>query len=111
MPRPCKKRMICLNLQSLYFSPCESFDVAPDDVVMEVDEIEAVRLADFKGKYQEDAARRMGISRATFSNTIKRAHHKISTALLKGKAIRINCPKMAKKMDLAQGEKMREIRY
>ena len=65
------------------------------EIVLEVDEMEAVRLADLEGKYQEDAAQMMGVSRATFSNIINRAHAKIAEALIKGKALRINCPRFA----------------
>lgn len=57
--------------------------------------MEAVRLADLEGKYQVEAARQMGVSRPTFSNIINRAHGKIAEALIKGKALRINCPRFA----------------
>jgi predicted DNA-binding protein (UPF0251 family) len=70
-----------------------------DEVVLEVDELEAVRLADLEGQYQEDAAVKMKISRQTFGNIIDRAHAKIAEALIKGKALRINCPKFAKKFN------------
>ena len=71
------------------------------EVVLEVDEIEAVRLADFDGEYQAVAAKKMGISRPTFGNIINRAHQKIAEALIEGKAIRINCPRLVKKMQCA----------
>ncbi len=69
------------------------------EIVLEVDEMEAVRLADLEGKYQEDAAAQMGISRPTFGNIINRAHVKIAEALIRGKALRINCPRFAKKLN------------
>ena len=55
------------------------------EIVLEVDEMEAVRLADLEGQYQEDAAAQMGISRPTFGNIINRAHAKIAEALIRGK--------------------------
>ena len=69
------------------------------EIVLEVDEMESVRLADFEGEYQDAAAKQMGVSRATFSNIINRAHGKIAEALLKGKALRINCPKFFRKVN------------
>ena len=75
------------------------------EIVLEVDEMEAVRLADLESKYQEDAARQMGVSRATFSNIINRAHAKIAQALIKGKALRINCPRFAKQLN----QQMKEV--
>jgi uncharacterized protein len=98
MARPCKKRTVCLKLKAGYFRPEEFAKPGPVDVVLEVDEIEAVRLADLDEEYQVAAARKMGVSRSTFSNIISRAHHKIAEALIQGKAIRINCPKLVKKM-------------
>lgn len=59
------------------------------EIVLEVDEIEAVRLADLEGMYQEEAAAQMGISRATFGNTIHRAHQKIAEALIQQKALKL----------------------
>ena len=54
-----------------------------------LDELEAVRLADFDGLYQEDAAKKMNISRQTFGNIIERAHKKIADVLLHAKALKI----------------------
>jgi len=54
-----------------------------------VDELEAVRLADFEGLYQEDAAERMKVSRQTFGNIIISAHKKIADALIHGKVLKI----------------------
>jgi predicted DNA-binding protein (UPF0251 family) len=54
-----------------------------------LDEFEAVRLADYEGLYQEDGARRMKISRATFGRILAGAHRKIAECLVKGKALRI----------------------
>jgi uncharacterized protein len=98
MARPCKKRTICLKLKAGYFRPEMLSRSGRLEVVLEVDEIEAVRLADFDGEYQAVAAKKMGISRPTFGNIINRAHQKIAEALIEGKAIRINCPRLVKKM-------------
>jgi predicted DNA-binding protein (UPF0251 family) len=58
-----------------------------DSVEIGLDEVEALRLADREGLYQEAAAARMGISRPTFSRLIESARRKLAEALLEGKMI------------------------
>jgi predicted DNA-binding protein (UPF0251 family) len=60
-----------------------------EEVNLALDELEAVRLADLEGLYQEDAAKKMNISRQTFGNIVNSAHKKIADALLNGKALKI----------------------
>jgi uncharacterized protein len=99
MPRPCKKRTVCLDLKAAYFKPRGIPINKLSEVILETDEMEAVRLADLEGKYQEVGAAQMGISRQTFGNIIDRAHNKIAEALIRGKALRINCPKFTKQFN------------
>jgi len=58
-------------------------------VTLALDEVEALRLADLKGLYQEQAAGQMKISRSTFSRIIEQARWKVADALVHGKALRI----------------------
>jgi len=60
-----------------------------EEVNLALDELEAVRLADLEGLYQEDAAKKMNISRQTFGNVINSAHKKIADVLLNSKALKI----------------------
>lgn len=60
-----------------------------DEVVLTLDEFEAIRLADYAGLYQEDAAQRMGVSRQTFGRIIESAHQKISDVLINSRALMI----------------------
>lgn len=60
-----------------------------DEVVMTLDEFEALRLADLEKLYHERAAAQMHVSRPTFSRIIDSAHTKIADALVHGKALRI----------------------
>ena len=99
MPRPCKKRKVCLDLKAAYFKPRGIPMTELLEIVLEVDEAEAIRLADLEGQYQEEAALQMRVSRPTFSNITNRAHAKIAEALIMGKALWINCPKFAKKFN------------
>jgi predicted DNA-binding protein (UPF0251 family) len=60
-----------------------------EEINLALDELEALRLADLDEMYQEDAAKKMGISRQTFGNIISSAHKKIADALLNAKALKI----------------------
>ncbi|NTU93450.1 MAG: DUF134 domain-containing protein [Chlorobiaceae bacterium] len=57
------------------------------NVVLSVDEIEAIRLADMLGLYQADAAEKMMVSRQTFGRIIQSARKKVAEALVEGKTI------------------------
>lgn len=58
-----------------------------EEVVLTDDELEAVRLADVEGLYQEQAAEQMAVSRQTFGRILESAHTKIGDALVNGKAL------------------------
>lgn len=60
-----------------------------ESIAMTLDELEALRLADLEGLYQEEAAARMGVSRSTFSRIVAAAHRKVAAALVQGKALTI----------------------
>jgi predicted DNA-binding protein (UPF0251 family) len=60
-----------------------------EEVVLSVDEFEAIRLADLEGLYQEQAAERMKISRQTFGRIIESAHKKVAEVLVTGKVLKI----------------------
>jgi predicted DNA-binding protein (UPF0251 family) len=89
MPRPCKCRKIGLNLNAVYFKPRAVPLSQLEEVVLGVDELEALRLADLMGLYHEEAAARMGISRQTFGNIIEKARRKVAGALVHSKALKI----------------------
>jgi len=58
-------------------------------VILTLDEVEALRLADLQGLYQEQAAAQMKISRPTFARIIEAARRKVAEALIYGKALRL----------------------
>ncbi|OGR35434.1 MAG: hypothetical protein A2051_12055 [Desulfovibrionales bacterium GWA2_65_9] len=72
------------------FKPMGTPASAVDEVVLALDEYEAIRLADFEGLYQEEAAGRMGVSRQTFGRTIEAARRKVASALVQGLILRID---------------------
>lgn len=61
----------------------------PAQITLALDEFEALRLADFEGLYQEQAAARMKISRQTFGRIVEVARRKITQALIEGKTLSI----------------------
>ena len=89
MSRPCRCRRIRCNPDTNYFKPRGIPLDMLEEVNLALDELEAVRLADWEGLYQEDAAKKMNISRQTFGNIIERAHKKIADVLLNAKALKI----------------------
>jgi predicted DNA-binding protein (UPF0251 family) len=60
-----------------------------EEKTLTIDELEAIRVADYERLCQADAARKMEISRQTFGRVLSEAHKKVAECLLKGKALRI----------------------
>ena len=60
-----------------------------EEVILTVEELEAVRLKDLEGLEQEECADMMKVSRPTFFRIITSARQKIADALVNGKAIRV----------------------
>jgi predicted DNA-binding protein (UPF0251 family) len=89
MVRPKCPRNVSCSPEKVYFKPRGIPVSILDEVVLTVDELESIRLADFDSLYQEKAAERMHISRQTFGRILDSAHKKIADALINGKAIKI----------------------
>ena len=89
MARPRQCRRVGSIPQSNYFKPRGIPLAALEEVVLTVDEFEAIRLADLEGFYQDQAAERMKVSRQTFGRIIESARKKVAEALVKGKALKI----------------------
>jgi len=89
VPRPFCCRSIAGRPAVSIFKPIGVPVRELDEIVMTLDEFEALRLADLGGLYQEQAAERMKVSRPTFSRIIDAARRKVADALVHGKALRI----------------------
>ena len=89
MPRPFCPRRVAGRPAVSIFKPIRIPVDQLEEVVMTLDEFEAIRLADLEGLYQEEAAAAMSVSRPTFSRIIESAHRKIADALVHGKALRM----------------------
>ena len=89
MARPVKTRRISCVPAASYFKPVGIPMRELEELVLGMDELEAMRLTDLDGLYQADAAAKMGVSRQTIGNILNSAHRKLADALLNGKALRI----------------------
>ncbi len=87
MSRPDKCRFINIEPNATVFKPRGIPAQHLETVELQLDELEALRLADYQGLYHEDAAKHMEVSRATFGRIISGARRKIADALVNGKMI------------------------
>ncbi|MDI3533913.1 MAG: uncharacterized protein PWQ82_278 [Thermosediminibacterales bacterium] len=89
MPRPPKFRRVEFIPDVNYFKPAGIPMRELEEVVLTIDELEAVRLKDLEGFDQEGCAEKMQVSRPTFQRVLGSAREKIAEALVTGKAIRV----------------------
>lgn len=99
MPRPCKTRRICAIPGTVCFGPrggCSQHaeagimqDAETEVIHMTLDEYETIRLIDFTGCTQEEAAVSMGVARTTVQAIYESARRKIAQALCLGRELRI----------------------
>ncbi len=68
-----------------------------EEIILEFDELESLRLADLLAYSHEESANEMDISRATFGRILENARRKVADSLLNGKAIMINDEQILKK--------------
>ncbi|MFH1585444.1 MAG: DUF134 domain-containing protein [archaeon] len=89
MPRPRICRRIKRMPSSTYFKPAGVGLRELEEVILTIDEYEAVRLVDLEGIEQNEACKKMEVSQPTLSRLLKSARKKLSEAIIKGKAIKI----------------------
>lgn len=89
MPRPPKHRWVSFFPTVTYFKPAGTALHTLDEVFLQLDELEALRLKDLQGLDQVDCAREMGVSQSTLQRVLTAARAKVTEALVLGKAIRI----------------------
>jgi predicted DNA-binding protein (UPF0251 family) len=97
MARPVKCRKVCCGADSRCFHPIGKDPRRLLKVEMTLDELEAVKLLDYEGKYQEEAAKSMGVSRQTIGNIVESARHKMAEAILYGKLLSVRGGNIVKK--------------
>jgi predicted DNA-binding protein (UPF0251 family) len=82
-------RRVAAPPQVGYFKPAGVPLRRLEEIALTVDEFEALRLADLEGLYQDEGARRMGVSRPTFARIVETSRRKVAEALVHGRALRI----------------------
>ena len=89
MPRPIQERKICNPPLMLGYKP---FGIPRNEltsVSLLYDEYEAIRLLDYEGMNQEQAATQMNVSRPTLTRIYEKARKTIAKAFVEGKMILI----------------------
>lgn len=89
MPRPIRCRRIRGRPSLNYFKPAGVPIRNLEKVVLTLDEYEAVRLIDLEEVEQIEAAEKMNVSQPTLSRLLKAGRKKMSEAIVRGKAIKI----------------------
>lgn len=89
MPRPITGRCLRAEIRPRLLRPVGILVGDLEETRLGLDEAEALRLADLEGLYHEAAARKMGVSRATFGRILESARKKVADAIVNGKALRL----------------------
>lgn len=90
MPRPVRCRRIAFLPGATYFKPAGIPLRFLEEVLLSLEEAEAIRLKDIEDLDQGQAATSMNISRTTYQRVLESARKKVADALLNGKAIKID---------------------
>ena len=89
MPRPRKRRRVWHEPKPAIFKPVGIPLDQLKSITLLHEELEALRLVDLEGRYQEDAAGQMNISRSTLQRIVSEARYKVAQALTDGAALHI----------------------
>ena len=87
MPRPKQFRKIVSPPLMTGFKPFGIPRAQLEEVVLHYDEYEAIRLLDYEGLMQEQAAEKMNVSRPTLTRIYESARKSIAKAFVEGKMI------------------------
>jgi len=87
LPRPKKCRFIAVNPEIKLFKPAGIPTSRLEKIILNFDEFEALRLADYEALSHQDGAEKMGISIATFGRIVESGRKKLIESLVFGKAI------------------------
>ena len=87
MARPEKIRRVGCVAEGRAFKPIGRPVGGLEIEELRLDELEALRLADLEGLYQEAAAERMGVSRPTFARILARARFAVARALIEERVL------------------------
>ena len=88
MPRNAKCRRVCRMPAHCRFAPEQP--AQGEIVCLTVEEYEAVRLMDYLGLNQEEAAVQMGVARTTVQRIYAQARRKLAAFLVEGRTLQIS---------------------
>ena len=89
MPRPQNNRIINEPPVFTDFKPVGIRSYKLENTELLLDEYEAIRLTDYLNLNHEEAAKRMEISRPTFTRLIEKARHTLADFLINGKRLNV----------------------
>ncbi len=89
MPRPRRRRRVRGKPKKDCFKPAGTRKKDLEEVILTLDEAEALRLKDKEELAQKEAAKKMDVSQPTFNRILRSARKKVSEAVLDGKVLRI----------------------
>jgi predicted DNA-binding protein (UPF0251 family) len=90
MPRPKNERIVHEPPLFTEFKPAGVPGKDLKEMLLSLDEFEAMRLADYLGMSHEEAADEMGISRSTFSRLVEKSRRKIAEFIFQGRVLVID---------------------
>ncbi|HRY33340.1 MAG TPA: DUF134 domain-containing protein [Bacteroidales bacterium] len=87
MPRPKRLRKVITPPRFKGFKPYGYYGQEKEAVVMLMEELEVIRLLDYLGMTQEEAAGLMMISRPTLTRVYEQARKKVATAFAEARTL------------------------
>jgi predicted DNA-binding protein (UPF0251 family) len=89
MTRPFKCRNVSAEPRAYYFKPRAVPLCELEEIVLQLDEFQALKHSELERLEQTAAAAAMKISRQTFGNILASARRKLADAVVNGKALKI----------------------
>ena len=89
MTRPRMCRRLRFRAKAHYFKPQGIPMSLLEEVSLSREELEAIKLKDFDGLEQVEAAEKMETSQSTFQRILTSARKKVAEAMIQGKALRL----------------------
>ncbi|MFP4118889.1 MAG: DUF134 domain-containing protein [Candidatus Woesearchaeota archaeon] len=103
MVRPRKQRRVDYAPAVTFFKPQAVPLSELEEVWLDADELETIRLTNIEGLNQADAAQQMDVHQSTLHRILVRAERKVADALVNGKAIRIQQEPLEKGVPRVRG--------
>ncbi len=89
MPKEKKERSVRFPPPAAFYRPIGIPSSHMGQVVLSLDEYEALRLVDYEGMDQADASVHLGVSRPTCARILESARRKLAEMLVNGSALKI----------------------